>query len=268
MAALVDRLESAYGSKHKSEWQDEKQILPDLLRQIQLDLAPVYRPTEDDVAYIGSTAVVWTVEDTKLHATRALKMPRPRAGKIPKLVKVIRDEAEKLKTLTHQNIIRVYWHSQVLLNGSIYPYYIMEFLPGIKDFRKVLTSSTITTERLVELLAEVVEGLAYLHAHDIIHCDVKPENLLAPDGSPPLVADLGYAKYFFTGDSGGGDGFTEVTFTPKYAHPDLRKLIKSATDTAANISEIKRSELRYAFDLYALGRTNLRINAPFPPSPN
>jgi HD superfamily phosphohydrolase len=254
MAALVDRLESVYGSKHKSEWQDEKQIIPDLLKQIELDLSPVYRPLTD-VAYIGSTAVVWTVEDTKLHATRALKMPRPRAGKIPKLVKVIRDEAEKLKTLTHQNIIRVYWHSEVSLNGNIYPYYIMEFLPGIKDFRKVLTSPGLSIEQLVDLLAEVVEGLAYLHGHDIIHCDVKPENLLAPEGSPPLVADLGYAKYFFTGDTGGGDRFTEVTFTPKYAHPDLRKLIRSATDTAANISEIKRSELRYAFDLYALGRT-------------
>jgi hypothetical protein len=41
MAALVDRLESVYGSKHKSEWQDEKQVIPDLLQQIELDLSPV-----------------------------------------------------------------------------------------------------------------------------------------------------------------------------------------------------------------------------------
>ena len=112
MAALVQQIESLYGRKHSSEWQDEKQIIPNLLERIEQDLAPVYRPLPD-VAFMGSTAVVWTVEDTKLHVTRALKMPRPRAGKISKLIKVIRDEAEKLKSLTHQNIIRVYWHSEV-----------------------------------------------------------------------------------------------------------------------------------------------------------
>ena len=254
MATLIQNIESLYGSKHSSEWQEEKQVIPDLLRRIEQDLSPVYLPLPD-VAFMGSTAVVWTVQDTKLHVTRALKMPRPRAGKISKLVKVIRDEAAKLKSLTHQNIIRVYWNSEVEVNETLYPYYIMEFLPGIKDFRKILTSSKVDFGHLIEILAEIIDGMTYLHAHEIIHCDIKPENLLAPEGSPPLVADLGYAKYFFTGGASIEDALTEVTFTQKYAHPDLRKLLKAATDSAANISEIKRSELRFAFDLYSLGRT-------------
>ena len=44
----------------------------------------------------------------------------------------------------------------------------MEFLPGIKDFRKVVTSSGVTFDHLIHILAEVVEGMSYLHAHDII----------------------------------------------------------------------------------------------------
>jgi len=38
-------------------------------------------------------------------------------------------------------------------------------------------------------------GLAVLHLDAIVHCDVKPGNLLVSPGKPALVADLGYAKY-------------------------------------------------------------------------
>jgi serine/threonine protein kinase len=254
MAALINRIESIYALKKPSDWPDERPIVTTLIKQIEDDISSNYAVL-DDTVHMGSTALVWTVKDKKLGVTRALKMPRPRAGKIPKLIKVIRDEAEKLKSLNHQNVIKIYWHSQVTVNDNAYPYYIMEYLPEIKDFRQILTDSQLTLQRLIELLAEIAEGIACLHANDIIHCDLKPENLLVPKSSPPLVADLGYSKYFTAAPGTDGDRFTEMTFTQKYAHPDLRKIIKAVSDSAANVTEIRRSNLRAAFDLYALGRT-------------
>ena len=72
------------------------------------------------------------------------------------------------------------------------------------------------------LISAVVDGIAYLHKNNIIHCDLKPENLLVPVDSPPLVADLGYAKYFAAAPPANGDRLTEITFTPKFCSGSMR----------------------------------------------
>ncbi len=254
MSTLEETLRGAYGSGHAVEWDQEKEGVISLIERIKEDISAVYTPILDKV-YMGSTALVWTVEDKRMKVARALKMARPRPEKVAKIIRVIRDEANKLKSLNHHNVIRIFWENEVPLDGHRYPYYIMEFLPDIKDFRKVLTTTSVTLERLIELISGVVEGIAYLHKNGIIHCDLKPENLLVPADSPPLVADLGYAKYFAPAQPTNGDRLTEVTFTPKYAHPDLRRLIKSASDSGGSVSEIKRQDLGFAFDLYATGRS-------------
>jgi serine/threonine protein kinase len=254
MANLEHEFHNVYTSKHLAEWEQERQDLLAIAEKIQDDISSSYIPLADHV-YMGSTALVWTVQDKRMKVARALKMPRPRPAKLAKIIKVIRDEANKLKSLNHHNIIRIFWDGDVSLNGRSSPYYIMEFLPGVQDFRRILTGATVPLERLIELVSEIVEGVAYLHKNEIIHCDLKPDNLLVPADAPPLVADLGYAKFFAAGQPTDGDHLTEVTFTPKYAHPDLRHLMQRATDSGANISEIKRKDLRYAFDLYAMGRT-------------
>lgn len=252
--SIEEKLRDLYTSKHLVDWEQEGQLAGELIQRIREDISSTYDPIIDDI-YMGSTALVWTVQDRRMNVPRALKMPRPRPTRLPKIIRVIRDEANKLKSLNHHNIIRIYWENEVSLNGRDYPYYIMEFLPGIRDLRGILTGTKVTLERLMELISDIVDGICYLHKNEIIHCDLKPENLLVPTDSPPLVADLGYAKYFTPAPPTNGDHMTEITFTPKYAHPDLRRLIVSASDSGANVSELKRKDLRFAFDLYAMGRT-------------
>ncbi len=255
---LLARLEKLYQKRDRErEFADERELYEEALPKLLALLKTHYDVIE--LANIGSTASVWRIRDRALAQDRALKLARPRTGRLKDIVRIVTAESKTLAELNHQNIIRVYAAGELEFKcGSddyALPYYIMEYIDGVKDLGDWIRAhgKEISAERITQIFRDALTGIAYLHARRIVHCDVKPGNILiTPDGQV-LIADLGYShKRRMTADA---DEMTEITYTRRYAHPALQKEVVDRADEDANRSELEAQDLREVFDLFAFGRT-------------
>lgn len=255
---LLAELKDVYSrNKYAADYDSERGIYEHVLEPLASALAPleIQKPLA-----CGSTATIWQVFDHSLQLKRALKFPRPRLARLDKILRVLRAERENLSSLNHQNIVKVYLAGEldeIAVGGHRYsfPYFLMEFLDEIDDFDRYLVKhiDSLSAEQLIAHFRDAVAGVDYLHRQDVIHCDLKPGNMLISPTTPTLIADLGYSKKPFPLLSPAGA--TEVTYTPNYAHPRLRERMERDTDPNANVAELDRADLQVAFDLYALGRS-------------
>ncbi len=81
-------------------------------------------------------------------------------------------EAKAAGALSHPNLVTV--HEFGLDQGT--RYMVMEYLPG-QDLRVFLSARTLAPAEVLEVLAQVCDGLAHAHARGILHRDIKPSNL-------------------------------------------------------------------------------------------
>lgn len=211
---------------------------------------------------VGSTATIWRVCETRLGLRGALKIARPKLGKVKDIVTLIRGEAQKIASLHHPNIIRVHFAGDVCLSvgGDNYrfPYFVMDLLKKPKDLDKFILEKRreLGGYGIIQCFRDAADGIAHLHRRKVIHCDIKPANIfvaLVRERPELVIADLGYAKN--VARSAAPSESTEFRGTEWYAHPKLRNQIVSASDSNAVKSEIQGKQLAEAFDLFALGRS-------------
>eukprot|EP00729_Bicosta_minor_P006787 gene6787-23797_t len=101
-------------------------------------------------------------------------------------------EARKLKGLAHPSIINL--ESVILEEHAAYIH--LAYQPG-GDLQAWLTVQTPTAVQKQALLHQVCRGIEYLHANEILHCDIKLENILMTEASSsarPMLADFDISK--------------------------------------------------------------------------
>src|SRR5258708_292249 len=104
MEALLGKLQQIYARHGKAdEYTSERTIYGRVLPLVEQELKSGF--IEQPIG-LGSTATVWVIMDA-LKQRRALKLPRPRLGKLKDIVRVLRAEGERLARLSHQNVIRI-----------------------------------------------------------------------------------------------------------------------------------------------------------------
>jgi class 3 adenylate cyclase/CheY-like chemotaxis protein len=121
-----------------------------------------------------------------------------------------------LSRIEHPNVIRIY--DQGFTDD--HAYIAMEYFEQ-GDLRAEIRAG-MSRQRVVEIIAQVAQALAAIHARGIIHRDLKPENIMRrPDGSV-AVADFGIAKSMLQADNmaltQARDG--DVVGTPYYLSPE------------------------------------------------
>ncbi|HOZ46917.1 MAG TPA: serine/threonine-protein kinase [Candidatus Hydrogenedentes bacterium] len=99
-------------------------------------------------------------------------------------------------SLDHKSIVRM--HKQVVLQedvgGNVRRCLIMEFVDG-HNLRKHINDRDLTMPQMIKLCINLGEGLDFLHQHDIVHRDVKPENFLfTRDMKQVKIVDFGLSK--------------------------------------------------------------------------
>ena len=133
----------------------------------------------------GANASLYIVEDTQLNEIFMLKQIDK--NKIKESSKYF-DEVRNVKDIENKNIVKVNYATYD--DDNIYismPYYKNGSLQDI------LQERNLTVREIVKYSLEILSGLYYIHKKNILHCDIKPSNILIDDYGCAVLADFGSA---------------------------------------------------------------------------
>lgn len=138
----------------------------------------------------GGMAVVYRARDLNLERHVALKILRQDFTEDPGLRESFHQEAKAAANLTHPNIVTV--HDFGFDSGRIF--IVMEYVPGDHLKNILIKRGPYLVSDALDLMTQVCAGVGYAHRTGVVHCDIKPHNLLiTPDGQLK-VADFGIAR--------------------------------------------------------------------------
>ena len=138
----------------------------------------------------GGMATVYLATDTRLGRPVALKVMHPHLASDPVFVERFAREARSAARLSHPGIVAVY--DQGSADGVVY--LAMEHVPGTTLREMLAVRGALPVGRALDLLADLLDALACAHRADLVHRDVKPENILVGTDGRLRVADFGLAR--------------------------------------------------------------------------
>jgi len=161
----------------------------------------------------GGTAVVYRAFQPQLERWVAIKVLKTRSVANRKFLNHFRSEAKSIASLRHPNILTVYDYGEE--EGM--PYIVMEYVPdGTLDALPAYKPLNWTETAVYTL--PIAHALAFAHSQGMIHCDVKPGNILLPRADWPLLADFGLSQLYTMGKSSDETG--GINGTPLYLSPE------------------------------------------------
>ncbi|GLW64447.1 hypothetical protein Arub01_26910 [Actinomadura rubrobrunea] len=167
----------------------------------------------------GGMGTVWRAYDEMLDrdvAVKEVRLPEGLTlGERRVLCRRLIDEARATAALRHPGVVVV--HDVVIEDGR--PWIIMEYLRARSLHRVIAEDGPLSPRRAAEIGSAVLSVLRAAHSVGILHCDVKPSNVLLCDDGRVLLADFGLAVYLH----GGRDGDTLVAGiqgSPAYLSPE------------------------------------------------
>ncbi len=138
----------------------------------------------------GGMGEVYRARDTRLGRTVAIKVLR--AGADPELLHRLDREARAASALNHPNIVHIYDVGEAAGEAGAH-YVVMEYIEG-ETLRSRLARGPLPIPELIELGAQLADGLAKAHRAGIVHRDLKPENVMVTPDGLLKVLDFGLAK--------------------------------------------------------------------------
>jgi serine/threonine-protein kinase len=142
----------------------------------------------------GGMAIVYRARDTMLERSVAVKVLRESYSRDPAFLERFRQEAKAAANLSHPNIVTV--HDFGLDSGQLF--IVMEYVPGTDLKTLIKQRGRFTPEEAVPLLIQACAGIGYAHRAGLVHCDVKPQNMLVTPDMRLKVTDFGIARALST----------------------------------------------------------------------
>ncbi len=137
----------------------------------------------------GGMADVYVAVDTLLNREVAVKVLRGELSNDPVALLRFQREANASTALSHPNIVDIYDVGEE--NG--YHYIVMEYVRG-KDLKQLIAQrGALCKEEAVAIMKQLVSAVAEAHRCNIIHRDIKPQNVLIKDDGTLKVVDFGIA---------------------------------------------------------------------------
>jgi len=192
----------------------------------------------------GGMATVYLAQDVKHHRKVALKVLLPELAAVLGADRFL-NEIRVTANLHHPNIVQLYDSGEA--DGDLY--YVMPFIEGESLRDKINRDRQLSIEEAISITRAVADALDYAHRREVIHRDIKPDNIMMHEGTP-MVADFGIALAV---SSVAGDRITATGLslgTPSYMSPEQ----------ATGDREAKPST-----DIYALGSVLYEMLAGDPP---
>jgi serine/threonine-protein kinase len=142
----------------------------------------------------GGMAVVYQARDMMLERLVAVKVLREDYSGDPAFQERFRQEAKAAANLSHPNIVTM--HDFGLDNGQLF--LVMEYVPGTDLKTLIKQRGRFSPEEALPLLIQACAGIGYAHRAGLVHCDVKPQNMLVTPDMRLKVADFGIARALST----------------------------------------------------------------------
>ncbi len=138
----------------------------------------------------GGMAVVYRARDLMLERNVAIKVLRENFSDDPEFRQRFHQEAKAAANLTHPNIVTV--HDFGLDAGRLF--IVMEYVPGthLKDILQ--RRGRLSLDEAINLMVQACAGVGYAHRAGLVHCDLKPHNLLITPDRRLKVTDFGIAR--------------------------------------------------------------------------
>jgi eukaryotic-like serine/threonine-protein kinase len=146
----------------------------------------------------GAMSAVFLAFQKSLKRQIAVKV-LPKSLLTEKSAAFFQQEAESAAILAHPNIIPVYevgethdflFFTMQLVQGNTLSYYIRQAQKNIVPSKRLMPLPTI-----ISLMRKILDALAYAHDNDIVHRDIKPDNIMIENHSKrPLITDFGVAR--------------------------------------------------------------------------
>ena len=162
----------------------------------------------------GGMATVYLAEDLKHKRKVAVKVLRPELAAVLGGERFLK-EIEVTANLQHPNILPLYDSGE----ADSFLYYVMPYVAGESLRDKLARETQLPIGEALKITQAVAGALGFAHRHNVIHRDVKPENILLHEGQA-MVADFGIALAL---SLVGEDRLTQTGLsvgTPEYMSPE------------------------------------------------
>jgi tRNA A-37 threonylcarbamoyl transferase component Bud32 len=193
----------------------------------------------------GGFATVYKARHEVLGVPVAVKVLRSRALADRRSIDMLISEARSVAKVRHPNIVRILDAAR----SAKQVYVAMEFVDGASLAQTIADNERIAAAAALRFAAGVCRGLGAAHAQGIIHCDVKPSNIMIDRQETPLLVDFGLARPIAAAVAGAGGRFAG---SPSYMAPE------QASEGAT---------LDHRTDIYGLGCTLYHALTGRPPYP-
>jgi serine/threonine-protein kinase len=184
----------------------------DLLEDIKTAFASQY-VIEGEVGS-GGMATVYLARDVKHDRRVAVKVLRPELAAVLGGGRFL-NEIRVTANLQHPHILPLFDSGQV--DGFLF--YVMPYVEGETLRARLDRERQLPIEESIDIIGDIAAALAYAHARNVVHRDIKPGNILLSEGGA-VVADFGIALAV---RNAGGPRLTETGLslgTPQYMSPE------------------------------------------------
>ncbi len=194
----------------------------------------------------GSFASVYLVDDLALKRPVAMKILAPDFSRAAQARQSFLNEAQIAAQFHHPNIVFVFEVGEILENNYArhldFPdellkrhpqriiYFTMQHVEG-QTLGRWIGGHQQPEGACLEILVKIARALVFAHQKDVIHRDIKPDNIMITPEEEVLVADFGIATLIKGKED--KEGKFEVACTPKYASPE--QLTGEAVDMRSDI---------------------------------
>jgi serine/threonine protein kinase len=194
----------------------------------------------------GGMGNVFLGQHVMMNRRVALKIISRQVGKDHASLDRFLAEARAVASLDHPNIVQAY---NVDNEGDRY-YLVMEYVEGLDLQRLVELEGPLDSERAADYVRQAADGLEHAHQRNMIHCDIKPSNLLVNSQGVVKILDMGLARLTDRDESGADDQDERVLGSVDYMPPE---------------QALKDTNLDGRADLYSLGCTLYFLLTGHPP---
>jgi serine/threonine protein kinase len=181
-------------------------------------------------AYVasGGMGVVYRVWDLKRNVPLAMKVLHADLAEDPSVYKRFKREANALKKLTHPNIVPFYGVEESRGTAFLLERFVDG--PTLKDLLKQRQGTPIPVNEALTYLKVLSAALGYAHANGVVHCDVKPDNVMVDQGGHIYLTDFGIARHVESTTTTLGTAGTPAYMAPEQIRGDA---VTPATDVYA-----------------------------------